>query len=833
MEPDAQKYDASIEDLFRKTGSSFNGLTDEEAVRRKSPEKKKEEQWRRNLRLFFRQFRSPLVLILLISLILSSILGEVGNSLVIFSVLLLTGILSFVQEHNAGRAVERLRKMVGIRATVKRDGTFREIPSGEVVRGDIISLIAGDVIPGDGVIITGKDLYVNEAALTGESFPSEKHSAGQGKTENSGKVFRGTNVISGEGLVLVLNVGEETEVGQIEKRVGTVGIETAFEKGIRKFGYLIMRVSLIFTGIILAYNIVSGKPAQESFLFALAISVGLTPELLPSVVTITLSAGARRLAEKKVVVKRLASIQNLGAIDVLCSDKTGTLTEGAVSIHDYVSPDGKQNTKIRLFAYLNAKFESGFSNPIDDAIRKLEIPEVINYQKVDEVPYDFIRKRLSIVVADQQSHLMITKGSLDKVIEVCTKAELHDGSVVSLDHQLRAEIEKIFRVQSKNGYRVLGISCKDVTGDPLINRDDEAEMIFLGFILLEDPLKKGIEDTIDRVEKLGITLKLITGDNALIAHHVAQQLNIQPDKVLTGSDISHMSEDALAQTVRNIDIFAEIIPSQKERLVRALQRAGYTVGYIGDGINDASALKTADVGITVDNAVDVARDAADMVLLEKELHVLCDGVEEGRKTYLNTLKYILITTSANFGNMASMALASVLLPFLPLLPLQVLLVNFLTDIPSLAIASDRVDPDMLTRPRKWNMKLIWKFMLSFGIMSSLYDFLTFGVLYYVFHAKPEIFRTGWFIESVITELLVLFVIRSRISILKSRPGRWLAITSAVVFVAVFVFPYLNFASVFGLEPLSLTIALSVVVIAVVYTITGELLKRSLFRKIQY
>lgn len=819
----------SADELLRRMETPESGLTTQQVNERRPRKRREYAPWQRDLLLLLSQFKNPLVLLLVVSLLLSSILGELGNSLIIFVVLFLTGILGFIQERNAGKAMERLRNLVKVRANVLREGKTSSVPLDDVVAGDIVQLEAGDIIPGDGLILRARDLYVNEAVLTGESFPAEKSvSAAPGSKMNA--VFSGTNVISGQAEIVLAAVGEETELGRIGREMGVIVTETAFEKGIRRFGRLIIRISLVLAGIVLAYNLAAGKPAEESFLFALAISVGLAPELLPSIITITLSAGAKRMAEKKVVVKRLASIQNLGAIDVLCSDKTGTLTEGEVRIHAYLGADGTADPQVGLYAYLNAKFETGFLNPLDEAIRRDEQKEAARFQKLDEVPYDFIRKRLSIVVTENDAHMMISKGSFKNVLEICTHIRLRDGKVIPLQEE---PLDALYHQYSGEGYRVLGIAYKDVTDDPVITKDDEQGMIFLGFILLADPLKPGIRETIGRVQHLGISLKLITGDNRLIAHRIATELSIDPEKILTGEELHRMNDEALVRSVAEVSIFAETEPSQKERIVRALQQSGSTVGYLGDGINDASALKTADVGITVENAVDVARDAADMILLEKDLQVLCGGVEEGRKTYLNTLKYIFITTSANFGNMASMAIASVMLPFLPLLPLQVLLVNFLTDIPSLAIASDNVDAAMLDQPRKWNMKLIRNFMIVFGLQSSVFDFLTFGMLYLFFRTSQEQFRTGWFIESVITEVLILFVIRTRLSFLRSRPGKLLAAVSLLVLAATLLLPFLPFAGWFSLVPLDPKVLGCVLLIALVYLFTGELTKRFLFRRLKF
>lgn len=824
------------EEVFKYLKTSLSGLSNEAALQRVRPEVENKSRFLKEVLLFVSQFKSPVTLLLIFALVLSSVLGEFLESVIIFGILFVSAILSFIQERRASKAFEKLRALLKSKAKVKRENTLLDIPIDQVVPGDIILLEAGDMVPSDSLILELKDLYVNESVLTGESFPSEKkvgvlpQDTPLSKRQNS--VFKGTSVISGTAVVLAVVTGKETEIGKVESALVSMVKETAFERSIRQFGYMLMRVALVIVVIIMIINILSEKNTIDSILFALALAVGLTPEMLPAIVTITLSFGAKRLAQKKVIVKKLSSIQNLGSIDILCSDKTGTLTEGEVKIHSYVSPDGAENALIQKYAYLNAYFESGYPNPMDLAIREQSRTDISDYTKFDEVPYDFNRKRLSIVVENDNNHIMITKGALSNIMEISAHVLLGDSQVFPIEEH-RDKILELFEEFSKKGLRTIGVCYKDVTGDPIINKDDENDMIFIGFILLFDPPRKDIKKVIAALKKQGVKLKIITGDNVLIAENIAARIGIPSRRIISGKALHELSDDAIVSRVDKVDIFAEIEPSQKERIVRALQKNGHVVGYLGDGINDASALKTADVGISVNTAVDVAKESADMILMEKELDVILEGISEGRKTHLNILKYIFITISANFGNMFSMGVGSVLLPFFPLLPSQILLTNFLTDIPALFLTSDNIDDELLKKPQRWNNRLIRDFMISFGLISSLFDFLTFGVLIWVFHAIGDSFRTAWFIESVITEILILLVIRTRRSFVKSKIGRMLLISSIIIIVIVLVIPYIPIFSIIGLVPLPLNILMAIFLIAILYFYVGEVTKKIFYKKMNY
>ncbi len=785
--------------------------------------------------LFLAQFKNPLVLILVFAVALSTALGETTNALIILSILLLTGTLGFWQEYKADRAVKKLRALVHTMTTVKRNGVWEKVHLETIVPGDVVKLTACDLVPGDCLLISAKDLHVSEAALTGESFPVEKHAgdcpADAPISRRPNAVFQGSNVVNGEAEALVVHTGSDTEFGEIAQSLEKAEDETAFEQGINRFGYLLMRITFLLAAGILVLNLFSHKPLVASILFALALAVGLAPELLPAIMVTTLSAGASRMAKQKVIVKKLAAIQNLGAVNILCSDKTGTLTTGEVQVHSTVGLSGQHSDKVRLFAWLNAFFETGFSNPLDEALRRDAEPKLgaEGYTKFDEVPYDFIRKRLSIVVEKDGQHLMLTKGALQNVLEVCTMSEAEDGSLHPLD-EVRPAILELFKKQSAEGFRTIGVAWKDVTGDPVINKDDEVGMTFLGFIFLFDPPKPGIVQAVQSLEKLGVTLKIITGDNRLAARHVADMLGLEHHTVLTGDRLRHITDEGLPAKAMKTDIFAEIEPHQKERLIRALRLGGNVVGYLGDGINDASALKAADAGVSVDSAVDVAKEASDMILLEKDLNVLRAGILEGRKTYLNTLKYIFITTSANFGNMFSLAGVSLFLPFLPLLPQQILLLNFLSDIPALGIAADRVDEEHLAKPKRWNVQLIRRFMTVFGLQSSIFDYLTFGLLLLVFKVDEAHFQTGWFVESCLTELFILLIVRTTRPAWRSRPSRFLVWASLFVAAAVLAIPYLPFGKIIGFDPLPPALLLGMVGIAVLYAVMAEVTKGRFFKK---
>ena len=790
------------------------------------------------LGLFLNQFRSPLVLILIVAASISAIVAEWVDAAVVLVVVLGSTILGFAQEYMAGNAIARLRSQVTVKASVLRGGQRLRIPAEGVVPGDVVTLSAGSLIPADGLVLEARDFFVSQAVLTGETFPVEKSAgivaADAGLSARTNCAFMGTSVRSGTASMLVTGTGKSTVFGGIADRLSLRPPLTDFERGIQRFGYLLTRVMLVMVVIVLGVNLFMHRPPIDSLLFALALAVGLTPELLPAIISITLAHGAKRMAVRGVIVRRLAAIENFGSMDVLCTDKTGTLTLGVVSLDGALDPRGQVSAEVLRLATINATFQTGLGNPLDEAVvaagKKAGV-DLANERKVDEIPYDFLRKCLSIVSADPSGErTLATKGALDNVLALCATVADGCGSR-PLDAAARADIERLYSEWSDKGYRVLGVASRKVAVRAgAYMRSDEAGLCFAGFLLFFDPPKDDVRQTLLDLAKRGVALKIITGDNRKVARHVAQGVGLPVAAIMTGSELNALGDEALWHAAERTTVFAEVDPNQKERIILALQKTGHVVGYMGDGINDAPALHAADVGISVDTAVDVAKDAADFVLLRKDLDILCDGIDEGRMTFANTLKYILTTISANFGNMFSMAAASMFLPFLPMLASQILLNNFLSDIPATTIARDNVDPEWVEKPRRWDTVFIRDYMVLFGLVSSVFDFLTFGVLLYVFQASPEAFRTGWFVESLLTELVIALVVRTRRLFWRSRPGRWLLASTVIVVVATIALPYTPFDSVFGFVPLPAPLMLALVGLTALYVVAAELAKKFFYLK---
>ena len=824
--------------LLEKLGTSAGGLGTDEALRRLAGNGRNilkpsvETEW---LPILLSQFKSPIIIILLFAAVLSLFLSSPADAIIILAIVFVSGLLGFWQEHGAANAVKNLLNMVRIKAAVLRDGTTAEVPIEDIVPGDVVLLSAGGIIPGDCRILDSKDLFVNEATLTGETYPAEKLAgvlpAGTPLGKRTNTLFMGTSVVSGSGRAVIVHTGKETLFGGISEKLKLRPPETEFQHGVRRFGYFLMEVTLILVIAIFAVNVYFERPVLDSFLFSLAIAVGLTPQLLPAIISINLARGAKRMALESVIVKRLSSIENFGSMNVLCSDKTGTLTKGEVRLHSAEDVSGRESEDVLFHAYLNAYFETGFRNPIDEAIRAHSKFDIEGYKKLDEVPYDFSRKRLSILLSKEGANLMVTKGALINVLSVCTHARVSGGGTEDIE-SVRGKIEERFANLSREGFRVLGVAIRSGIGESLITKDFEKDMTFLGFITLFDPPKEGVRDTIDELERLGIELKVVTGDSREVALYVSREVGLPDPQAVTGKELLVMSNDALLKMVSHYNVFAEVEPSQKERIINAMKKAGNVVGYMGDGINDASALHAADVGISVESAVDVAKQAADIVLLKMDLGVLVNGVREGRVTFANTLKYVFMATSANFGNMFSMAGASLFLSFLPLLPKQILLTNLMTDLPEMTIAGDSVDREMAEKPRRWDIRFIRNFMATFGLISSIFDYMTFGVLLFIFHATTDQFRTGWFIESVISATLIILVIRTRGPFLRSRPGKYLALAVFLVICATLFLPYSRLAHLFGFHPLPPSFLIALGVIVVLYVITAEVAKKIFYKRVR-
>ncbi|NMB89928.1 MAG: magnesium-translocating P-type ATPase [Chloroflexi bacterium] len=825
------------DELLQKLNTSADGLTQaaaRQALERAGPNRIQSKAQVTPLGLFSNQFKSPIILILIGATLLSAFLRDWVDAVIILAIVLGSALLSFSQEYHANQAADRLRAQVSLKTQALRDGRPATVPTAEIVPGDVVLLSAGSLVPGDGVVLNARDFFVNQAVLTGETFPVEKK-PGQapeqaGLTERLNVVYMGTSVRSGSARVLVVETGPRTAFGQIAGRLTLRQPETEFERGIKRLGYLLTEFMFVLVLGIFAFNVFFHKPVLDSLLFSIALAVGLTPQLLPAIININLSKGSQAMAERGVIVRRLESIENFGSMDVLCTDKTGTITQGVVQLDGALDIDGQPSAQVQRYAFLNASLQTGLANPLDEAIVRQGAAGASEFTKVDEIPYDFIRKRLSVVVHREDGGAqMVTKGALENVLAVCTRIQTPQGEV-DFDPERQARVHQQYEAWSAQGYRVLGLATRPVDlHTHAYAVQDEAGMTFAGFLLFLDPPKEGVQDTIAALEKLGVTLKIITGDNRLAARHTGQTIGLGDTPVLSGSDLNTLSDEALWHAVERTTIFAEVDPNQKERIILALKKRQHVVGYMGDGINDAPSLHSADVGISVDNAVDVAKDAADLVLLKQDLDVLREGIIQGRKTFANTLKYVFMATSANFGNMFSVAGASLFLPYLPMLPKQILLINFLTDLPEMTIANDNVDQALIERPHRWDISFIRRFMLVFGTLSSFFDFATFGMLLWLMKAGEVTFHTGWFVESVLSAGAVVFAVRTRLPFLRSRPGRSMLEMTLLVAAVTLALPYTPLAGLLGLTPLPPLYLLLLLVIIAVYLVSAEFAKRWFYR----
>lgn len=773
---------------------------------------------------YLSHFTHPLVLILLVASIISAFVGETTSASIIALIVLLSVTLDFIQERRSGKAAERLRNAVALRASVVRDGQMRDLPARELVPGDLVHLSVGDLVPADARVIEAKDFFVNQAALTGESFPVEK--TVDDVNEKNALIYLGSSVTSGEAKVVLTKTGSVTEFAHLAQAVTAEPPETAFERSSRGFGVLVMKVIAALVLFVFLVNIAFHRDALDSFLFAIALAVGLTPGLLPMIVSVTLAHGAMRLVKKRVIVKRLSAIEDLGGVDIFCTDKTGTLTEGAITLDSYVDSEGHEDEHVLFVASLNAQFQTGLRSPLDEAILRRKPDALLNYAKIDEAPFDFQRRRLSVVVEGENLRLLICKGAPESILEVCGEFE-QDGLRRLLDAPARGRCNATFAELSRKGYRVLGVAYRDVSAEKKTRfaASDERALTFLGFMAFLDPPKQSAAATLQALKRDGIEVKVLTGDNEIITRKICEAVGLEIRGIITGDELENAVDDALPQLAQRHTVFARVSPDQKRRIIEALQKAGHAVGYLGDGINDAPSLRAADVGLSVDSAVDVAREAADLILLRKSLHVVHDGIVEGRRTFGNIMKYILMGTSSNFGNMFSMAGASLLLPFLPMLPPQILLNNLLYDLSQITIPGDRVDPDYLRKPKKWSVGLIRRYMFGMGMVSSVFDFLTFGLLLWVFHAGEKLFRTGWFIESLATQTLVILVIRTRNAPWRSRPSKGLiySVTGCVIIGG--LLPFTPLATLLGFVKPPLTLLGTIGMMTVVYLAVAEWMKR--------
>ena len=811
-------------------------------------------------------FLTPLSVLLLGLAVVNYVTGETKGAVVIALMVMLSVLLSFVQEFRSSKAAERLRAMVSTTATVlrrdvplgipeetqqsypialqPRPAARREIPLSHVVPGDIIHLSAGDIVPADVRILSARDLFVNQASLTGESLPVEKYAVQAPASVKSaldlGNVaFMGTNVVSGTASAVVVVTGPRTHFGSIAGQIAGQRVLTSFDRGVNKFIWLIIRFMAVMVPLVFLVNGLTKGNWLEAFLFAVAVAVGLTPEMLPMIVTINLAKGALAMSRKKVIVKRLNSIQNLGAMDVLCTDKTGTLTQDKVILEKHVDVFGEESERVLEYAYLNSFYQTGLKNLLDVAVLDhVEVREHLKadsrFAKVDEIPFDFQRRRMSVVVAEQDGpHILICKGAVEEVFAVCNRAEQH-GEVVALEEEHYHELQTVTRAFNEDGFRVIAVAYKELArGQTTYSVADEDGLVLAGYIAFLDPPKESAAAAIRTLQEHGVAVKVLTGDNEAVTRNICRQVGLPVDQVVLGSEIDALPAEELAARIDGVSVLAKLSPAQKARVIKALHTRGHVVGFLGDGINDGPALKAADVGISVDTAVDIAKESADIILLEKNLLVLEEGVVEGRKVFGNISKYIKMGASSNFGNMFSVLGASAFLPFLPMAPVQILVNNLLYDFSQTTVATDNVDDDYLKRPRQWDIGNIGRFMLFVGPISSLFDYVTFGTLIYFFGGwtNETLFQTGWFVESLLSQTLIVHVIRTgKIPLLQSKPSFPLLVTTLGVCLLGLWLPTSPFADALGLTPLPHAFGLALLGILGGYMLLTQLMKTWLIRR---
>ena len=814
-------------------GTGLGGLTADEAARRFEAVGPNEVRPRRaasRLRVLWRQVRSPLVLLLVFASMASVATGQWSDASIVAAILIASVGIGYRREHRAETAIGALLERTQVMVTVVRDGRARGVPMREVVPGDLVDVCAGSIVPGDAVLVEANQLYVNDAVLTGESFPVAKQVGPVAVTaplrERTGCIEFGTNVRSGTARALVISTGVRTTYGKIAEKLGARAPETELERGLRRFGMLLLVTMLAMVIVVFSVNTLMGHPPVDTLLFSIALAVGLSPELLPAILGINLARAAEDLAELGMLVRHLAAIENLGSMDVLCTDKTGTLTEGMARVDGAYDPAGRPSDAVLELGALNAALASGVPNPIDAAMIEVHGIDPTTVHKLAEMPYDFMRKRVSIAVERGGGAALITKGAFDHVIEVCTR--LADGT--PLDPEVRAALTARYDAWGAAGIRVIAVASRPLEPDATYGFDAERDLAFDGFITLLDRVKADAAAACAALAERGVRVKMLTGDSRLVAVHVADAVGLDTTRVLTGAELDELTDIALVRAVTETHVFAEVDPNHKDRVLRALRRAGRVVGFFGDGVNDVPAMHAADVSISVDSAVDVAKATADLVLRERRLDVIERGIQEGRRTFANTMKYVLTTTSANLGNMVSMAVASLVLPFLPLTAGQVLLNNFLSDVPAIGIAKDRVDPELVVKPRRWDMRLIARFMIEFGLLSSVFDALTFATLLVGFGAGATTFHTGWFVESLFTELAIALVVRTRRRPWRSRPSGGLLWSTVAIAILAFALPFVPLAGVLGFAPVPVSMLAAIVGLTGAYVIASETLKVWFFRE---
>jgi len=840
-----------VSEVFGYLSSSEKGLNDSEARKRLEvygANEIVERERRRGLQIFLSQFTNPLILVLIVASIIAFFLHEPINAIVILSIVFLNSLLGFFQEYRAERALQELKKYVTFKARVIRNGKVSEVDDKQIVPGDVVHLAIGDMVPADIRLFKIEDMSTNESSLTGESLPVLKNVAPVSKDYSlpqylTNMAFMGTSVASGSGEGVVTATGKNTFFGETAAYLKQAVHEGDFQKNIRKFSNFLLKVILAMTTFIFIANAVLGKGVFSSLLFALALAVGITPEVLPIIMTITLSNGALRMAKEKVITKRLVSVEDFGNIDTLCCDKTGTLTEGELSLSDYLGFDERREDKLILYGLLCSSVEGGkgkksFGNPMDKAIwenkkaKEME-PEVENYTIIDRNEFDFERRRMSVLVQGDKSNILIVKGAPESILGVSDFAMV-GGRETELSSDLVSTIKNKIADYENDGYRVIALAEKH-TDQTETSNNDERNLIVLGFFLFLDPPKKTVRESLNILRRLGVSIKVISGDSPIITRKVCNEVGLPlvEDKVVTGDELEQLEDDDFEMYSREYNVFARVTPEQKYRIVSNLNREGHIVAFLGDGINDAPALKAADVGISVDSAAGIAKEAADIILLRKSLRVLTHGIIAGRKTFGNITKYILNTISANYGNMITVAMSSLFLKFIPLLPSQILLNNFISDAPLLTISTDNVDKEFLKRPKRWNIRFISRFMVYFGLISTFFDLALILPLLLIVKVSSEVFRTAWFTESALSEIAVTFAIRTRFSFFKSAPSKWLSITSVVAGIVAITVTFTVFGNKF-FEFVKMPAAVLVLIagILVAYFITAEITKRFIYRGFQ-
>jgi P-type Mg2+ transporter len=815
----------SLNDIFRELKTHSDGLSIKESETRSQlsgPNLVLTHPHMHPLLELFKDFKNPLVAILLGISLISFSMGETINAIIVLVMILMSVILNFYQEFQATKAAEKLQDKVALYANVIRGGQETQIKAKSLTIGDIIILNAGDMIPADARILEAKDCFVNQSSLTGESFPVEKYpdlinKKAEDITDMINLVFSGTSVVTGTAKAVVFQIGVQTQLGSIIKDLNIAEDDNDFTRGVQVFSAFITKVIMVLVVIVFGVNYFIHHDFFSSFSFAIAVAVGLTPEFLPMILSVTMSRGAMNMAKKGVIVKKLTAIPTFGSMDVLCTDKTGTLTCDKIQLVKYVDPKGIDSDEVLTYSYLNSTHQTGISNPLDEAVKNYKKIDVSGFEKIDEIPFDFERKKMSVVVEEGDKRLLITKGAPEEVFDSC--------------HGEHADALKEYHLLSAQGFRVIAVAVKEVGNSRhTYTKEDEKEMALMGFTAFLDPVKPNIKKAIDALEDIGIEMKVITGDNELVAEKICRDADIKSKGIILGHEIDKLTDDELAKVAENKTIFARFSPAQKNRVILALKHAGHVVGYMGDGINDAPSLRSADVGISVENAVDVAKESAALILTHKSLKDLYEGVVEGRKIFGNTMKYILMGLSSNFGNMFSVLGAVIFIPFLPMLPVQILLNNFLYDLSQLTIPSDTVDDEYIQTPKRWDINFIKRFMFTLGPVSSLFDFLSFGIMFYFFHNNPAGFQTGWFMESLATQAFVVYVIRTRkIPILQSHPSLLLTISTLTAVTLGWIIPYSPLGKFFSFYPLPWHVVLIIIGIVGVYLVLTQIIKTLFYR----